>query len=258
VGLDGRIEVLHVDDQPDITEITKLKLERAGPYTVTTETDPERALELATQDGFDCIVSDYDMPKMDGLDLLRAVRERDEDIPFILFTGKGSEEIASRAISAGVTDYLQKGAGSDRYTLLANRIENAVDQRRTERELRAQERLSERIVKASPIAIVVHDVDGDVVLANERARELLGASVDELDARAYADSPWNIYDEDGEHVPFEELPYSRVIDGEEIRNERYSIETGDGERREIVLYGAPLRDANGDIDGTVISFEDRQ
>lgn len=257
VGIAGQIEVLHVDDEPDITEITQLKLESEGAYSVTTETDPEAALEKLQTGAFDCIVCDYDMPGMDGLDLLRAVRERDDDVPFILFTGKGSEQIASKAISAGVTDYLQKGAGSDTYALLANRITNAVTQRRAEQELRAQERLSERIVQASPVAIVVHDADGDVILANERASEILGAIEDELHAQAYENSSWALYGEDGEYLTFEELPFSRVLAGEEIRNEHLSVETGDGERREIVVHGAPLRDEDGNIDGTVIPFEDR-
>lgn len=65
-----------------------------------------------------------------GIGFLRTIRERNPDLPFILFTGKGSEEIASDAISAGATDYLQKQIGSDQYTVLANQIENAVEQYR--------------------------------------------------------------------------------------------------------------------------------
>jgi len=254
VASEESIPVLHVDDQPDLAEATRIKLERAGPYDVTSATDPERALESIERETFECVVSDHDMPGMDGLDLLRAVRERDERLPFILFTGKGSEEIASEAISAGVTDYLQKGVGADTYALLANRIENAVEQYRTERALRAQQRLSERIVQASPVAVVVHDANGDVMLANRRAREVLGATAQELDAEAYEESSWSLYDESGEHVTSEDLPYSRVMRGEELRNEHFIVET-DGERRKIVVYGAPLRDETGTIEGSIIPFE---
>ncbi len=61
------------------------------------------------------------MPGQDGIEFLESVRAIDEKLPFILFTGKGSEEVASEAISAGVTDYLQKHQGTDQYTMLANR-----------------------------------------------------------------------------------------------------------------------------------------
>ncbi len=53
--------------------------------------------------------------RQDGIEFLEAVREGHRDLPFILYTGKGSEEVASDAISAGVTDYLQKGSGTDQY-----------------------------------------------------------------------------------------------------------------------------------------------
>lgn len=82
----------------------------------------------------DCIISDYQMPTTDGLEFLQIVREKHPDLPFILFTGKGSEEIASEAIAAGVTDYMQKGGGSDQYEVLSNRVQNAVEQYRTQQQ----------------------------------------------------------------------------------------------------------------------------
>ena len=249
------IRVLHVEDDEAFAEVVELKLETAGPFEVVTETDPRDALDRVRGTDIDCVVSDYDMPHMDGLELLEAVRDEcDDAIPFILFTGKGSETIASRAISVGVTDYLQKGAGSDTYALLGNRIENAVEGYRTARELDAQERLSERIVKAAPVAIVVHDREGDVLLTNDRASEIIGTDTSDLDASAYSDSDWDLTDDDGEYVPPGALPYSRIVAGESIREERYTVRSGDGRVRDIVVYGAPLPDGDGGVDGAVVSF----
>ncbi len=81
------------------------------------------------------------MPGIDGLEFLQAVRERYPDLPFILFTGEGSETVASDAIAAGVTDYLQKGSGTEQYELLANRIRNAVRARREDERADRQEQL---------------------------------------------------------------------------------------------------------------------
>lgn len=83
-------------------------------------------LEAFSAGKLHCIVSDYDMPGQSGLDFLTTIRETHPRIPFILYTGKGSEDVAGDAISAGVTDYLQKETGSSQYTVLANRIKNAV------------------------------------------------------------------------------------------------------------------------------------
>lgn len=125
------IDILHVDDEPDFLEIAAdiLEGERAE-FTVETATGVSEGLDRLAADDFDCVVSDHEMSGETGIEFLRSIRERDSDLPFILFTGKGSEEVASDAISAGATDYLQKQIGSDQYTVLANRIENAVEQYR--------------------------------------------------------------------------------------------------------------------------------
>ena len=89
------ITVLHVDDDPDVLDITATFLQRADRrFEVVTETDPDAALDRL-DGGVDCVVSDYQMPAMDGLAFLDAVRDEAPELPFVLFTGKGSEEIAS-------------------------------------------------------------------------------------------------------------------------------------------------------------------
>ena len=129
------VRVLHVDDEPAFLDLVATYLERMDDaFEVRSETDVDAALDAIESEPIDCVVSDYEMPGTDGLDFLERVRERDPTVPFILFTGKGSEEIASEAISAGVTDYLQKRSGTDQYTVLANRIANAVSGHRAARE----------------------------------------------------------------------------------------------------------------------------
>lgn len=141
------IRVLHVDDEPGFADMTAEFLQRYdGRFTVETTVNTDDALRKLNETPFDCVVSDYDMSQQNGLDLLKSVRETYPDLPFILFTGKGSEEIASDAISAGVSDYLQKGTGTERYSLLANRIENLVTQHR------AQTRLKSRVEQQQCVA----------------------------------------------------------------------------------------------------------
>jgi PAS domain S-box-containing protein len=125
------IRVLHVDDEPDFADLAATFLERDDDrFDTETATSATEGLERLSGRTYDCIVSDYDMPRTNGIEFLKQVREEWPDLPFILFTGKGSEELASDAISAGVTDYLQKQNGTEQYELLANRIQNAVQARR--------------------------------------------------------------------------------------------------------------------------------
>ncbi|WP_407066967.1 response regulator [Haloarcula brevis] len=127
------IAVLHVDDDPDFAELAATLLERQDDrLTVVRADSTGDGQEVLAERPVDCVVSDYDMPRRNGIEFLQAIREQHPDLPFILFTGKGSEEIASEAISAGVTDYLQKGSDVERYELLANRVTNAVAQNRAQ------------------------------------------------------------------------------------------------------------------------------
>jgi len=134
--------VLHVDDDSHFGELVADRLgHEADQITVQTTTTPQEGLSILTTDPVDCILSDYDMPAQNGLEFLETIRKEYPDLPFILYTSRGSEEIASEAISAGVTDYLQKEADPSHYELLAKRITNAVDQYRAQKELARNEDL---------------------------------------------------------------------------------------------------------------------
>lgn len=170
--------VMVVDDEPEVAETTTQMLQNRGIETVT-ETSPG-AVVHAIDDQISCIVSDYMMPDMDGLELLEAVRDAHPELPFILFTGWGSEKIASDAIAAGVDHYLQK-SHRDQYDRLANKVEKAIENYQNEQELTKQRRLLETIFETAFDGIFVLDVDERVVVeANPRACELLGYPYEEL------------------------------------------------------------------------------
>ncbi|ESS07426.1 MAG: PAS sensor histidine kinase [uncultured archaeon A07HB70] len=172
-----QIQVLHVDDDPEFAELTATFLKRNGDrLTVETAASADQALELI-DDPPDCIVSDYNMPGMNGIELLRAVREEYPDLPFLLFTGAGSEAVAGDAISAGATDYLQKRSGTDQYELLANRIRNAVDQHRTEARLRETREEYAAVFENAQSGLLLVTVEDDGFRyrrCNPRAVELIG------------------------------------------------------------------------------------
>ncbi|AXG05900.1 PAS domain S-box protein [Haloplanus rubicundus] len=171
------VRLLHVDDNPAITELTATYLEREDErISVTTATGAEAALDILATDEIDCVVSDYNMPGLNGIEFLEAVRREYPDLLFILFTGRGSEEIASEAISAGVSDYLQKGGGTDKYALLANRVGNAVQKRRNER---ARER-DQAIITEATDAILVVGADATVQYATPSTEAVMGRAAADL------------------------------------------------------------------------------
>ncbi|MCC7569271.1 MAG: response regulator, partial [Candidatus Methanofastidiosa archaeon] len=103
------LSILYVDDEDGFRELTKLYLERAGDVCVDTAASAREALALLREQGYDAVVSDYQMPHMDGVAFLRTLRASGSTTPFILFTGKGREEVVIKAYESGADFYLQKG-----------------------------------------------------------------------------------------------------------------------------------------------------
>ncbi|MFC6725478.1 response regulator [Halobium palmae] len=182
----GAYRVLVVDDDPNIGGMTSQFLEELTDVR-STANEPSVADGLSRLDDeeFDAVVSDYNMPGANGLEFLDEVRARDPDLPFILFTGKGSESIASEAISRGVTDYLQKGSGIEQYDLLANRTLNAIEQARARRELRETvtqfrslaETFSFALLTVSEDSVVRHATPTVEQVFGYEKRELVGESL---------------------------------------------------------------------------------
>lgn len=116
---------------------------------------------------------------------------------------------------------------------------------------------SERILDASPIAIVVVDATGHVTYANERAEATLGLSRAEITDRRYDDHEWRVYDDDGAPIPVADRPVTRVLEtGEPVYGFEHWIELPDGSERWLSTNSAPVRSAAGDVASVVVSFED--
>jgi|GEM_PF-509268 len=128
----AEIRVLVVDDDPSVTEIVRVYLESNYPELSVTTTDcVENATKRLHAEPFDCIVSDLRMPVISGLDFLKVVRGEDPTVPFLLFTGHGSEAVASEAVEHGVTGYVVKSDDPGQFDDLARQIQTAVSTIRT-------------------------------------------------------------------------------------------------------------------------------
>lgn len=169
------IHVLHVDDDPEFLSLAEDIFERKSPgLIVKTAQSADEGLDVLETHEIDCIISDYDMPGADGIDFLKAVREIDAELPFILFTGMGSEEVASESISAGVTDYLQKAPGLDQFELLINRIRRCVGAYRAQRELEVRKRRLELALEKTNSGIWEYDIEEGTLWRHEGADEFWG------------------------------------------------------------------------------------
>ncbi len=180
VQADREAQILHVDDEEHLGNLVGTFLERINDdFTVQTESSPVAALKYLECEPVDCVISDYQMPNMNGLEFLDVVRERYPDLPFILYTAQGNEEIASEAIAAGVTDYMQKDSGSDHYEVLANRVENAIEQHQTEQQFWNALTWYQRLVEQELAGVCIVQQE-EFVYVNRKFADVFGYRQEEL------------------------------------------------------------------------------
>ena len=121
------MKILLVDDDPLFLELSKTFLEVFHDINSDTVDSAREALQRLEKNSYDVVVSDYDMPLMDGISFLKTIRDKRIDIPFILFTGVGKDELMHQAIENGANSFIQKiGDPKAQYSELSKRIWQAV------------------------------------------------------------------------------------------------------------------------------------
>ncbi|MEF8874224.1 MAG: PAS domain S-box protein, partial [Candidatus Thermoplasmatota archaeon] len=194
------MDILLVDDEKAFLDQAKIFLKKIDEeLNIDTVTSPEKAFKKFEENDYELVVSDYQMPGTDGLEFLEELREeRESEIPFIMFTGKGREEVAMEALNLGADRYLQKGGEpKNQYEVLAHAIEQEAEHRSTEKLLR----LAKYSIEKANRGIFWITEEGKFTYVNETAAERLGYSKEELEGM-------HIWDIDPNH-------------GEDIRGERW-------------------------------------
>ncbi|MCQ1537851.1 PAS domain S-box protein [Methanocalculus taiwanensis] len=183
-----RISLLYVDDEPALLEIARLFLERTGNYSVSTCDNPHDALKIISQDSFDAIISDYQMPECDGISFLRYLRKIGNKTPFIIFTGKGREEVVIQALNEGADFYLQKGGDpKSQFAELSNKVRYAVARKRGEEALQGSEERYRAIFEHTEAPTVILEEDTSISLVNSAFAEISGYSQEELIGRSWTE-----------------------------------------------------------------------
>ena len=160
--------LLYVDDEPSLLELAKIFLERTESFSVTTKISAKDGLDALKNGSFDAIISDFAMPGMDGIEFLKIVRAEKPAIPFILFTGKGREEIAIEAIDNGADFYIQKGGQPKaQFAELAHKIGMAIKRRLAEQSLRDSEQRYKAVVEDQTEFICRFNKDGTYNFVND-------------------------------------------------------------------------------------------
>jgi len=234
--------VLYVDDDPLLLDVTKRHLEGQGEISVTIESSPRNALGLAEAFSFDVIVSGYRMREMDGLEFLQALRIRDNQTPFILFTWEDRDEVLIEAIHRGITFLVRKGGGARaQYAELERTIKEATRRARAEETLRMVRMRYRELLEYSGNAMILTDGSLRVISSNAQFALLTGYERSEIDGKMH----WEDF------FP-EQYPDLRTTPGGKTRGRGITLLTRSGGLRTMLMTA-------GQISGTnerVIAFSD--
>ena len=173
----GNINLILIDDDEQFLDLNEAMLDSISEqFKIKATTQQEEVIEEVENDWADAVVSDYDMPGRNGVELLEDVREVDDKLPYMLLTGRGSEEVAAEAMNANVTDYFQKSSGNEVYKEIA---ESVTDEVADYRRLRTADILSDLVDYHSEPVIVIDD-EQKITYANEALVEVIDKELQDI------------------------------------------------------------------------------
>ncbi len=216
--------VLFVDDEPDLLELARCFLEVPGRFSIDTKTSAQDALESLSHQQYDAIVCDYEMPGVNGIELLKSVRQAFGDIPFIIFTGHGREQVVIDALNNGADFYIQKGGDPDAlFVELKHIIEQAIALKQTRKTLYEREQRYHDLQNANDLIQSVSP-EGRFIYVNRKWLETLGYSEKDVQDLSIFDI---IHEESLQHCM---ETFGRVIAGENVGIIDAVFKTRNGER----------------------------
>ncbi len=163
------MKVLFVDDDEDIRKQAKMFLENEdNEIKLDISRSYEDAIEKLKTERYEAIVSDYHMPKKNGIHLLKYRNENNSDTPFLIFTGKGEERVAMKALNNGADRYIIKEEPiSEKYKLLERAIKREVERKSLEEDLDRSYKLIQKTLDSLPSAVVILNGNGEIIRKNE-------------------------------------------------------------------------------------------
>jgi len=235
------MKVLHVDDDLDCLKVAEQCLEMQGRFRVDTVRSAEEAMEKMKKETYDVIISDYQMPGKNGLEFLKELREKGNNTPFIIFTGKDRKEVAIKALNFGADGYFNKhGDPETVYGELAHGIRQAIERKKAEMKIWEREERLRAVFGSSPDAITVSDLHGNILDCNEAAWKMLGFSSKE---EVIGKSSFDFIAKKDRQKALENL--KKTLEQGTTRNVEYALLNKDGDELWGELSASIIRDSVG-------------
>jgi PAS domain S-box-containing protein len=265
-NLPDMYRILYVDDEPNLLEIGKLFLEESGQFNVDISPSASAGLALLASADYDAVISDYQMPGMDGIKFLKMIRRSGNTIPFILFTGRGREEVVIQALNDGADFYLQKGGEPvSQFTELAHKIRQSVQKRQAEIMVRDHEQREADIINFLPDATFAIDIQGKVIAWNRAIEEMTGIPAMEMLYRGDYQYSLPFYGErrpviidlvlNPDEITVGKYPFIKK-EGDKLISEIFIPHFHDGRGAYLWFTASPLYNSQGKISGAIEAIRD--
>jgi len=236
------MRILLVDDDPLLPDLIQKFLEKEEQVQIEATRSGSEALDKITRGQYDAIVLDYELPGMDGLDLLRMIRRRSDEIPIIIFTGKSREEIAIRALNYGADYYLQKkGDPRINFLELFHMIREAIRRYELNLELKMRERRFRETLENINLIVFQVDRDQKITFCNDFFLGICGLGREEVVGRSFTE----LLVPEHERQKVYQLFSSAMSGDPDTRYFTCSVKNAQGEVRRIALNNTVLKDPNG-------------
>ncbi|MEW6378558.1 MAG: ATP-binding protein [bacterium] len=249
----SRIRLLLVEDSPQHQQLIKDAL-LSGPLDmdITAADSGEKGLELLGKDKYDVILLNYSLPQMNGLEFLWSMRKRNLNIPTIMITGHGNEQVAVQAMKMGAYDYVNKGGDYlTRLYMVIQRTLERHDLKIQQEELRQrtayvnvrlqqEKRKLENIISAIGAGLIIIDSNYKVIWSNRTMEEWFRSD------RTLEGMPCYILFKRGSRN-CEKCMMRATFESGIVHRVRHSLVNSEGERKHYQLTTTPLMDINGNI-----------
>lgn len=226
-------------------ELTRMFLEKGRGITVYTATSGDMALEMLKERRYDAIISDYAMPGMNGIEFMKRVRAMGDDTPFVIFTGRGREDVVIDALNFGADLYVEKGPDpNSQFSDIVSRIKQIVTNRTFSNNEKKQCERCTTLLRNFPGMAYYRPVEpGDWMLyASEGTTDLTGHSPSALVAGGNIRYRDIIHPADRTRVERDRVEQSERVGSFRLE---YRIITAAGEEKAVVEEGRAIRGADG-------------
>ncbi len=248
------IRVLHIDDEEDFLFLTKEFVEKLSEGEIQVESlrNPMEVFERIKDNNIDIIVCDYLMEDLNGLDLLKQIKQREFQIPFIIFTGRGREEVVIDALNLGADYYIRKGLDAkSQYTELVHQIRTVLRHKKAEQALTESERtirrerdLTQHYLNEANVMFVIVNENEIVELMNKEVTYVLGYTEKDLIGKNWFTTAYS-----SEYVDELRFSFQQVIVGMQKPTPYFEIEmeTKNGDKRIIAWRNTTIKDENDKV-----------